>query len=119
MNKKTNGQAEYSDPKVQRRANAIEEVKRAICVDRNASHGDAEDNFWNIAQTWTMILNTRGLIPNGRFLTSLDVSAMMTAFKVCRYASNPKHRDHLLDAAGYALCGVGISDSLPHIRPDS
>lgn len=88
------------------RADFLEAVKGMVCKDRSATHGDAEDNFQDIADFINTYLGKR-LAP-GQQLQAYDVAAIMILVKVSRMKSTPKYPDHWHDAAGYAACGGGI-----------
>ena len=79
---------------------ALSEIRDCVCRDRNASYGDAEDNFAVIARLWSNYLDVD--------VSSVDVAALMILMKVARIKHNPQHRDSWIDAGGYAVCGAGI-----------
>lgn len=83
-----------------RREQALIEVENCVCRDRQATHGDAEDNFADIAKLWSVY--------TGIGFTAQDVAAMMILMKIARMKTSPDHRDNWIDAAGYAVCGAGI-----------
>lgn len=68
-----------------------------VTKDRQATHGDPENNFSTIAQLWSAYCN--------RTFTNEDVAAMMVLLKVARIKENPSHIDNWVDTAGYAACG--------------
>jgi hypothetical protein len=69
-----------------------------ITKDRAATHGNAENNFQNIADLWSAYMKTD--------VTAHDVAMLMTLFKVGRIKTNPTHKDSTIDACGYlALAG--------------
>lgn len=82
------------------RKECLEEVTRIVTKDRNATHGEPEDSFRDIAAFWTAY--------TGTLFTSSDVAAMMILFKVARIKSNPKNLDNWIDSAGYSACGVEV-----------
>lgn len=67
-----------------------------IMVDRQSTHGNAENNFDRIADLWTSYFDCEVMI------TGKDVAAMMVLFKVARFRANPTHLDNMIDACGYA-----------------
>jgi len=73
-----------------------------ITKDRDATHGDAEDNFENVASLWIWWMYGRETcVFNG-----LDVAMMMVLFKIARIKGNSDHVDSYVDAAGYlAIAG--------------
>lgn len=83
------------------RDDILKTAAQAVTVDRNATHGNAEDNFARIAGLWSQYL--------GEELGTADVSAMMILLKLARIQSNPKHADNWIDIAGYAACGGEIA----------
>lgn len=87
------------------RAAFLKAVEGMICKDRSATHGDAEDNFANIAAFWNTF--TRHRKEPVQF-TPQDVAAFMIMVKLSRLMSTPDHMDHWHDIAGYAACGGGI-----------
>lgn len=106
-----------SSNNAEKRAKFLKQVEGLVCKDRNVQHGDAEDNFRNIATLWTDYLAMR---PNGP-LQSYEVGIMMTLFKISRMVHNPTNQDNWLDSAGYMACGAVIADGIkePQIqRPE-
>lgn len=88
---------------VGRRREVLREVERCVCQDRQASYGDAEDNFANIASVANVVLKRKLKVP----LDPLDVALFMASLKLVRAGHNPQ-LDSLVDLAGYAVCGGGI-----------
>jgi hypothetical protein len=86
------------------RAEFLEIVKTYVTKDRNATHGDAEDNFADIADMWNIMFGKKLKEP----LNKLDVAAGMICVKLSRIKSSPNHLDHWQDTAGYSSCGGGI-----------
>jgi hypothetical protein len=86
------------------RETILNTAKRYISQDRAADHGEAEDNFANIAGHWTWWL--QGRLKEGETLTAYDVAQMMVGFKQARMKHNRKHVDSAIDLCGYgALAG--------------
>lgn len=81
---------------------ALDRVAGYVCKDRQATHGDAEDNFKKIGDYWALY--------KGVPFTPGDVAAMMALVKIARMATSPNHLDNWDDLAGYAICGAGIAD---------
>ncbi len=79
---------------------ALKRVEGYVCKDRQATHGDAEDNFNTIAALWSAYF--------GEAFNALDVAAMMALVKVARMKTSPHHLDNWDDLAGYAICGAGL-----------
>ena len=88
------------------RKQILENAIECVCKDRNATHGNPEDNFATIAAYWTTYLRSQQV---KAVITSIDVAAMMILVKLARIAISPSHPDHWIDAAGYAACGGGIA----------
>jgi len=73
-----------------------------ITKDRAATHGDAENNFNEIADLWTWWLRDREIYE----INGFDVAIMMTMFKIARIKANPSHVDSYVDGCGYlAIAG--------------
>lgn len=87
------------------RGDILDTAKQYVLRDRNATHGDPEDNFGRIAQLWAAYKRVD--------FTPTDVAAMMALMKVARIAQSPDHRDSWIDLAGYAACGAGIALQTP------
>lgn len=85
----------------ERRRAALKRVEGYVCRDRQATHGDAEDNFKQIAAYWSLY--------KGAEFTALDVAAMMALVKIARMRTSPSFVDNWDDLAGYAICGAGIA----------
>ena len=88
------------------RASVIEQIKQCVCKDRCNTHGEAEQNFADIAHVWSWWLKSRY---NAHVrLDELDVAEMMNLMKSARKAKTPFHLDHWVDGGGYNVCGAGI-----------
>jgi len=83
------------------RANLLDIAKNHVTKDRQADHGDAEDNFTRIAGYWSVHLG----VP----IAAHDVAVMMALLKVARIKSNPEHVDNWVDGAGYFACGGEVA----------
>ena len=83
------------------RANLLDIAKNHVTKDRQADHGDAEDNFTRIAGYWSVHLG----VP----IAAHDVAVMMALLKVARIKSNPEHADNWVDGAGYFACGGEVA----------
>jgi Domain of unknown function (DUF6378) len=88
-----------------KREEILREAIQCVTKDRNATHGDPEDNFTTIAGFWNTYLDGR----TAGDLTAADVATMMILMKVSRTITSPEHKDHWIDIAGYAACGGGIA----------
>jgi hypothetical protein len=84
------------------REEILQTARQYVTKDRAATHGDAEDNFENIAELWSWWMHGRSrCVFNG-----LDVAMMMVLFKIARIKANPDHVDSYVDGAGYlAIAG--------------
>jgi hypothetical protein len=90
------------------RAQFLADVEKLVCVDRNVTHGDAEDNFRVIADLWNVYLRNSKCVDNTDDLNNKDVAIMMCLFKISRLMTNVYNMENWLDLAGYAACGGGI-----------
>lgn len=101
------------------RREALKMVEQCICKDRQKTHGDAEDNFANIATIANIVLKNKLAQP----LDALDVALFSMCIKMGRCATSPRHLDNLIDHAGYAMCGAGIvlreQEQWPNGIPDA
>lgn len=75
----------------------LAEAERLIFGERQGDYGHPSRNFGDIARLWNVYLERR---PPGP-LVPPDVCAMMALLKMARLASNPAHRDSVVDAIGY------------------
>jgi len=82
-----------------KRAEILDTAKQYVTKDRDATHGDMEDNFDSIAELWQIYFN------NEWDFTSTDVAVMMTLSKIARLKSNKSNPDNCIDACGYMACG--------------
>jgi hypothetical protein len=104
----------FQEP-VNLRKKCLETALKYTNQDRNAAHGDPEDNFRNIAAFWNAHLQTR--YPDHMHsdhhgtldLDATDVALMMAGMKAARLAFNPTHEDSWIDMAGYAACGMDVA----------
>ena len=91
----------------QRRSDFLDQVRAMVTKDRSSTHGDAEDNFADIAALLNITLKKHLVKP----LDPLDVAKIMICVKLSRMISSPENIDHWHDTAGYAACGGGIIES--------
>ena len=82
-----------------KRAEILDTAKQYVTKDRDATHGNMEDNFDSIAELWQIYFN------NEWDFTSTDVAVMMTLLKIARLKSNKSNPDNWVDACGYMACG--------------
>ena len=83
------------------RSEILDTAKQYVTVDRAATHGEAEKNFGLIAAYWSAHLDTN--------VTAVDVSIMMTLFKLARAKGNPWNAENFIDGCGYLACGGEIA----------
>ena len=76
--------------------NILEEAHQIVWGDREKVYDDPNANFRRIAGIWTQIL--------GRPITLQEVALCLIGLKLARLAHSPKHRDSVVDVAGYAAC---------------
>ena len=91
-------------PCIARRRKVIDETSRCVLADRAKTHGDAEDNFADIAA----LLNIRFQRKLKEPLTALDVASIGILIKEARKIADDHNLDHWVDGAGYNVCGGGI-----------
>lgn len=91
-----------------RRREILERIASCVCRDRQNTYGDAEDNFQNIADYWTLWLQQRGLLAKDKEIDALDVAQMSAFIKTARKVGNPGYLDNWIDGGGYEVCGAGI-----------
>jgi hypothetical protein len=84
-----------------KRSEILSTATQYTTSDRNSQYGEPEQSFGRIAEYWSVYLN-RDIMP-------VDVSVMMTLFKVARIEANPGKPDSWIDLAGYAACGGEIA----------
>jgi hypothetical protein len=84
-----------------KRSEILDTAKQYVTVDRAATHGDAESNFGLIAAYWSAHLDVE--------ITAVDVSIMMTLFKLARAKGNPWNAENYIDGCGYLACGGEIA----------
>ena len=91
------------------RQDILNKASEAIMVDRQATHGDAENNFTRIADMWSSYVDCKIVFD------AKDVAAMMVLFKIARFKANPQHLDNMIDACGYAAFAgeIGSVESHP------
>lgn len=92
---------------ITKREKILRDAITCVTKDRNATHGNPEDNFAIIANLWNIFLEARGCIIVHR-ITVQDIATMMILMKISRIIKSPDHEDHWIDIAGYAACAGGI-----------
>ena len=93
-----------STPSFTARENVLDQAKTCVLKDRNATHGNPEDNFKTIAGLCNVYLTARGMKVD---LQPYDIAIIMDLVKTSRIATSPDKEDHWVDKAGYAACGAG------------
>jgi len=88
-----------------KRSEILDTAKQYVTVDRAATHGDAERNFSMVSLYWSAHLDTN--------VTAVDVSIMMTLFKLARAKGNPWNAENFIDGCGYLACGGEIATEQP------
>ena len=85
------------------RKRILKEASSLISGDRHKQHGDAKENFTNIAKGWEVILGVEIPIYN--------VGLCFDWAKTCRTNASPKEMDNYTDGCGYkALAGELAAD---------
>ena len=72
----------------------LEDAGKLVTGDRQADYGDIEQNFTDISNMWSVILDKE--------ITASQVVMCMVALKLCRQKNKYK-RDNLVDICGYAF----------------
>lgn len=89
------------------REQCLRTATQYVTKDRNATHGDPEDNFQNIADLWSILLKDCVDPEDIRLfiVRPHHVAMAMAAVKLARLISTPGNFDNWVDLAGYAACG--------------
>lgn len=80
------------------RSQILNHANQCVTVDRQATHGNAEDSFSAIADLWCAYMRHKGY---SIVLGPDDVANMMALMKIGRIIGNPRHADSYVDACGY------------------
>lgn len=91
---------EYVDIDV--RQSVIDEAIKIVRGNREGVYGPPTQNFETIASFWSAWLSIR--LKTKITLEPADVGQLMVLVKSARMANAPRHRDSLVDLAGYADC---------------
>lgn len=93
------------------RSEILDMAKEIVTKDRQATHGNAEDNFSTISEMWEAYIRSACIAGDyyDLCISPNDVAIMMILLKIARTASNPEHLDNWLDMVGYAACGGEIA----------
>lgn len=84
------------------RQDALNKAGDLIHGDRQSDYGPPRKNFQDIADGWSVILNTP--------VTVEQVSLMMAWLKIARLAKTPSHEDSWIDSIGYLAIGCELSE---------
>ncbi len=79
----------------------LDEAKRLVCGDRNASYGDPRQDFQRTAGVMTALLGHK--LKPGEVISAADVARLLIAVKLSRSVHQRK-LDHAIDGAGYFSC---------------
>jgi hypothetical protein len=80
------------------RSSVLDTAKQYVTKDREATHGDMEDNFEAIAMLWEQYFSYEWSF------SPTDVAMMMALLKIARLKSNKHNPDNYIDACGYMAC---------------
>lgn len=95
----------------------LQEAHNIVHGDREQTYGDPGKNLRTIAAYWSVHLTAS--CGEKITLTEQDVCTMMILLKQARLASNPDHRDSMVDTAGYVALAdmltspIGFSSNTP------
>ena len=80
------------------RSSVLDTAKQYVTEDREATHGNMEDNFEAIAMLWEQYFNCEWSF------SPVDVAVMMALLKIARLKSNKDNPDNYIDTCGYMAC---------------
>lgn len=84
------------------RKQILEAAEKCVNGDRDQKYGAPEDNFSEIAELWSIYLDSD--------IVASDVAIMMMLMKIARLKSSlHEDNDSWVDIAGYAACGGEIA----------
>lgn len=89
-----------NEPKTIPLTDPMAEAYGLIHGDRKVDYGNVEASYQDVADSWTALLRTAGVLPRDQKLTPALTLLMMTALKLQRQANRPK-RDNVVDGHGY------------------
>lgn len=90
------------------REEILETAKSMVCGERETDYGSPENNFLRIANLWNSYLAGRA----SKFVSPVDVAAMLALLKIARIASGNAKNDNWVDLAGYAACGGELESNV-------
>ena len=80
------------------RSSVLDTAKQYVTKDREATHGDMDNNFEAIAMLWEQYFSYEWSF------SPTDVAMMMALLKIARLKSNKHNPDNYIDACGYMAC---------------
>ena len=80
------------------RSSVLDTAKQYVTEDREATHGEMEDNFQSIGMLWEQYFSYEWSF------SPTDVAVMMALLKIARLKSNKDNPDNYIDACGYMAC---------------
>ncbi len=80
------------------RSSVLDTAKQYVTKDREATHGDMENNFEAVAMLWEQYFNCEWSF------SPVDVAVMMALLKIARLKSNKDNPDNYIDTCGYMAC---------------
>jgi hypothetical protein len=80
------------------RSSVLDTAKQYVTKDREATHGNMEDNFESIGMLWEQYFDY------GWSFSPADVAVMMALLKIARLKSSKDNPDNYIDACGYMAC---------------
>jgi len=100
------------EPNAKRRL--LEDAIEACCGDRHLNYGNPENNFKRISMLQDAWIGCRYGVEFDRniggswSLDPFDTVALNILQKLGRLSNNPRHRDSIIDIAGYAACWADL-----------
>lgn len=98
------------------RQEVLRKAEQYVSRDRNAVHGNPEDNFALIANLQAEYRNACKRVRGNDAVLPHDVAIDNIFQKIARLVQSPYHRDHWIDIAGYAACGAECAPPTPPQR---
>lgn len=98
------------------RQKVLRKAEQYVSRDRNAVHGNPEDNFTLIANLQAEYRNACKRVRSNDAVLPHDVAIDNILQKIARLVQSPYHRDHWIDIAGYAACGAECAPPTPPQR---